>query len=56
MPPDPLKQACITAGPLLLCFRGRALGLRLLAINLYGYAAGGETPQFFCLQKSVTLL
>ena len=24
----------------------------IIAINLYGYAAGGETPPVFCLQKT----
>ena len=29
---------------------------RLLAINLYGYADGGETSSVFCLRETVTLL
>ena len=32
------------------------LTLHLLVINLYGYAAGGETSPVFCSQKNYTLL
>ena len=36
MPPDPPEQACITAGPLLLCFRYliTSLGLEVISLPL----------------------
>ena len=48
MPPDPPEQACITAGPLLLCSRYliTSLGLEVISLPLI---IGIEIGQFSCL-------
>ena len=50
MPPDPPEQACITAGPLLLCscYLITSLGLALEVISL-PLIIGLEIGQFSCL-------